>query len=137
MKRPYILCVDDEKYVLDSMCQQLKWHFGQRYHIEKAENADEALMLIDELLAEGEEVAMVISDVIMPDIKGDDLLVSVHKLIPEAVKIIVSGMAPDAAITKAQQAADLYEFIQKPWSKEKLINSLEMALGQQETRHRS
>ena len=53
MSKPAILCVDDEKVVLQSLRTQLKEAFGDDYIYELAEDADEALEVINELCEEG------------------------------------------------------------------------------------
>lgn len=49
MIKPVILCVDDEKVILDSLKIQLKKEFQDTYLYEAAESADEALEIIEEL----------------------------------------------------------------------------------------
>jgi CheY-like chemotaxis protein len=45
-----ILCVDDENIILDSLKEQLEKYFGYDYLYETAENGEEGLELIEELL---------------------------------------------------------------------------------------
>ncbi|CCQ59778.1 two-component response regulator [Crocosphaera watsonii] len=47
MIKPVILCVDDEKVILDSLKIQLKKEFQDTYLYEAAESADEALEIIE------------------------------------------------------------------------------------------
>ena len=42
-----IICVDDEVVVLESLKEQLKRKLGKTYTIEVAENAEEALELLE------------------------------------------------------------------------------------------
>ncbi|MGL5804818.1 MAG: response regulator, partial [Xenococcaceae cyanobacterium] len=42
MSNSAILCVDDEPFVLESIKEQLKRRFGDRYIYEVAESVDEA-----------------------------------------------------------------------------------------------
>ena len=53
MRKPVILCVDDEKSILDSLKKQLKLHFENEYNIEAAESGEEALELVTEFLEDG------------------------------------------------------------------------------------
>ena len=46
MSKPVILCVDDERMVLDSLRTQLAAAFGDAYIYERAEDAEEALDVI-------------------------------------------------------------------------------------------
>ena len=66
MAKRAILCVDDEAIILIALKQELKIHFGDRFTYETAINALDALKAIDELSAEGIEIAVVISDWRMP-----------------------------------------------------------------------
>ncbi len=53
MPQAVILCVDDERVILDSLERQLEDAFGDDYLYEFAENGEDALELIDELNEEG------------------------------------------------------------------------------------
>jgi len=81
-KKPVIICVDDEANILKSLRAELQEAISNEYIIEIAEGGEEALELIDELLEDGYEVPLIISDHIMPDMKGDELLKHVHVLSP-------------------------------------------------------
>ncbi len=83
MAKPVILCVDDEKIILDSLKAQLKEKFGNVYMYEVAENADDAMEVINEHSEDGCEILVVVSDWLMPGIKGDEFLIALHKKHPE------------------------------------------------------
>ena len=110
-----ILCVDDEEIVLDSLKEQLRRYLPGDYRIETAENGSEALEVLAELEDENVEVPIIISDQIMPGIKGDDLLATVHQLYPSALKIFLTGQAGLDAVGNAVNKANLYRYIAKPW----------------------
>ena len=50
MSKPVILCVDDEKVVLDSLKTQLKNFLSHSCKVEIAESGEEALELIEDML---------------------------------------------------------------------------------------
>jgi len=129
MSQPVILCVDDERMVLDSLKTQLKKAFGNKFFYEVAENADEALELIEELTEDNIEIAVIISDWLMPGMKGDAFLIQVHQNAPEIIKIMLTGQADEGAIGRAQQQAQLYDYLFKPWEGEVLIQTLKTALN--------
>ena len=56
MKKPVIICVDDEQTILDSLEIDLLKAFEDKYLIETAQSGEEALELLSELLAEQYEV---------------------------------------------------------------------------------
>ena len=77
--RKYIICVDDDRSLLDVLIQQLESAFADSYEIEGAERAVEAIELINELYRNGDNVEMVIADQVMPGMKDDQLLERIHK----------------------------------------------------------
>lgn len=120
MTEPVILCVDDEEIVLESLEIELSETFGDDYLIEVAQGAEEALEIVEELLAEGRDITVVISDYIMPKVKGDELLRQIHELSPRTIKIMLTGQASMEGVTNAINDARLYRYITKPWQKEDL-----------------
>jgi CheY-like chemotaxis protein len=129
MVNPVILCVDDEKIILDSIKAQLKRHFGNRFVYEIAGSADEALEIIEELVQDGKIIFLIISDWLMPGIKGDEFLEQVHQKYPKIIKILLTGQASGEAIEKAYQLANLHRCLHKPWSDAELLEAIESALG--------
>ncbi len=123
-----ILCVDDESVILNSFTEQLKRNLGKNYEIEAAESGEEALEIIEELQEEGMEIALIISDHIMPGIKGDELLIIIHNRYPKTFKIMLTGQADAQAVGNAVNAANLYRYIAKPWDETDLILTVKEAL---------
>lgn len=127
MRKSVILCIDDENIVLASLKEQLKNNVSD-YDIETAESGEEALEIIEELLEEKVEISLVISDYIMPVMKGDELLSKIHKKIPNAVKILLTGQATTEGVTNCVNSANLYRYIGKPWEEEDLLLTINEAL---------
>ncbi len=93
LNKPVILCVDDEQTVLDSLKIELKRTFCDQYLIETAESSEEALELVKQLIDDNYELPVVISDYIMPDMKGDELLTRIHAISPATAKVMLTGQA--------------------------------------------
>ena len=129
MSKPIILCVDDEKVVLKSLKTQLKSAFGNAYVYEMAESAADALELIDELNDNEISLILILSDWLMPGMKGDEFLVRVHQKFPNIVKIMLTGQADKAAVNRAFEEANLHQCLQKPWSESELIETIKTALS--------
>ncbi len=127
MKTPVIIIVDDEKIVLDSLKTELKSEMGDKYQIEVAEGGEEALELVEELIISGYDIPLIITDYIMPDIKGDDLLRRIHQQYPSIIKVMLTGQADLHAVGNAVNYANLYRFITKPWDKNDLILTVKEA----------
>lgn len=116
-----IICVDDEPTILTSLKGQLKRNFGSDYGYEFAESAYEAMELIDELVEDGTKIILIVSDWLMPEMKGDDFLIEVHKKYPGIVKIMLTGQADKEAVERAAKEANLLACIQKPWDEEQFV----------------
>ncbi len=125
-----ILCIDDERIVLESLKGQLRKNFGSEYRYEFAESAEEGFEIIDELAHEGTNLLIIVSDWLMPDIKGDEFLIEVHQKYPQIVKVLLSGQAADDAIKNAQEKAGLYGFLSKPWEEKELVETIRSGLEQ-------
>ncbi|HAX80414.1 MAG TPA: diguanylate cyclase [Cyanobacteria bacterium UBA11372] len=120
MKKPVIICVDDEITVLDSLRRELSEVLEDHFDIETAVGGIEALELVEDLIDEGCDIAIVIADYIMPDLKGDEVLKQIHQRSPTTLKIMLTGQASIEGVTNAINSAKLYRYIAKPWQAEEL-----------------
>ncbi len=128
MQRKAIVCVDDERTILTSLRDQIAHNFGSQYLCELAESADEALEVIEELTMDGISILIVVSDWLMPNMKGDEFLSKVHKKYPGIVKVMLTGQADEEAIERAKRNANLYRYIPKPWEESTLIEVIRSGL---------
>ena len=128
MEKIVILCVDDEPTVLNSLKIDLRRALGQTCFIETAQGGEETLELLEELQADGYQLAVVIADYIMPGIKGDELLKRIHETHPNAINIMLSGQADLDAVARSIEHARLYRFMSKPWRVDDLTLTAEKAL---------
>lgn len=120
MKQGYIICVDDQSAILDSLLLQLESAVGDLCHIDAAESAYEALELLQTLHENGEYVEMLISDEVMPGMKGSQLLELVHQQYPHIVNVMLTGQAGLDAVAYAINHAGLHKYFTKPWEYEDL-----------------
>jgi len=128
MNHSVIICVDDEQTILESIKIELKQALGDQYLIETAESVEEALELVEQLLEEDYEIPLVISDYIMPDLKGDEVLKQIHLRSPDTLKIMLTGQADISAVANAIKYAKLYRYIAKPWETDDLILTVQEAI---------
>lgn len=128
MPKPVILCVDDERVILHSLKTQLRAAFGDAYTYEVAEDPDEALEVINELAEEGVKITVIVSDWLMPGMKGDEFLIRVHQQFPHIVKVMLTGQADDSAIERAKTEANLHSCLLKPWSEAELVEIVKSTL---------
>ena len=128
MEKGVLMCVDDEVIVLTALKDQLRRAYGSDYVVEVAESAEEALELLDELAEEGHTVLVIVSDWLMPGMKGDEFLVQAHQRFPTVLKIMLSGHAEQSAVDRVRREAGLHEFLSKPWNAAELVESINLGL---------
>ena len=115
-----ILIVEDEaklRNILKIMIMQ------QNYNIFEAENGLQALDILKE-----EDIDLVISDIKMPEMDGMELLKNIKK---EKISVPVVFITAFATVESAVEAMRLgvIDYIQKPFEEEKIILTIEKALG--------
>ncbi len=115
-----IICVDDNPIILDSLKLQLKSWLTSGYVIELAESGLEALEILADAIEDRVDIALVISDHIMPGMSGDELLIKIHDLSPKTLKILLTGQASAEVVGRVVNFANLYRYISKPWDEEDL-----------------
>lgn len=129
MHESAILCVDDEPTVLWCLRDQIHKNFGDRIICEIAESADEAWEVISDLDKDGIQLLMIISDWLMPNVKGDEFLMDLNQKCPNIMTILLTGQADEAAIKRVQKHANLTACITKPWEEEHIVNLIRSSIN--------
>lgn len=129
MSKSAILCVDDEVGVLESLEIELQQAFNGKYLCEFAESAAEALEIIEELCEDEVNILVIVSDWLMPGMKGDELLIIIHQKYPQIVTVMLTGQADKEAIARTKTQANLHAFIEKPWRNQELIEAIKSGLA--------
>src|SRR5882757_7741579 len=115
VRRPVILAVDDEPAVLAAVSRDLRRGFGERFRILRATSGPEGLDLLHQLLARGDQVAMLIADQRMPVMPGTTYLVEARKLVPDAKRVLLTAYADTEAAIEAINDVALDYYLLKPW----------------------
>ncbi len=125
--RQSILIVDDEAILLLSMRQELKLKFGNKYLYETALNAEQGFRTIDKLRDEGSPVMLVISDLLMPGMRGDDFLRRLRVDNPDLRLALLSGHADNVKMINLAAELNLIGFLPKPYRSYDLFSLVEKA----------
>jgi DNA-binding NtrC family response regulator len=124
-----ILSVEDDQEALNALRMQLERNFSNEYLLEFAQNVDEAITVIDDLIAEEVNVILLLSDWYMP-VKNADVLVDYIKSKNPSVRVIVLSGQLD--IVKAGQMLEdhiIDRVIMKPWDEASLIGHIKTYLA--------
>jgi DNA-binding NtrC family response regulator len=125
MSHAAFVLVDDDKIVLDSLRDQLRRAFGDDYVYDVSGNVEEAWEVIDELHEDGLRTVVVVSDWLMPGVRGDVFLEDLRQRFPEIVRILLTGQADEDAIARARNIASVFY---KPWDIQVLASTIRTAL---------
>jgi DNA-binding NtrC family response regulator len=124
-----ILSVEDDQEALNALRMQLERNFSNEYLLEFAQNVDEAITVIDDLIAEEVNVILLLSDWYMP-VKNADVLVDYIKSKNPSVRVIVLSGQLD--IVKAGQMLEdqiIDRVIMKPWDEATLVGHIKTYLA--------
>jgi diguanylate cyclase (GGDEF)-like protein/PAS domain S-box-containing protein len=114
-----LLLVDDDNHVLDALIHALH---PDGYRILHTTDPKEALNLLAT-----HHVGVIVSDQMMPEMNGIELLRKVRQLHPDTVRIMLTGYSDSRLITDAINEGAVYKFISKPWRNDLLRELLREA----------
>ncbi len=118
--RPYgILVVDDEEGILESLALTL----GGDYRVFTATTGARGLEIL-----EGEEIALVIADQVMPLMTGVEFLEKVIERNPRTIRMMLTGYADIGSLVRAINEGRIYRYIPKPWEPDELRLNVKRAL---------
>jgi DNA-binding NtrC family response regulator len=109
-----IVVVDDEEMVVSSIESFLS--LQTEYNVQPFISVTEALAYIKK-----NEIDLVVSDYLMPEMNGIQFLGEVRKLQPNTPRIILTGYADKENAIKAINEVGLFQYIEKPWENDELL----------------
>lgn len=117
-----LLCIDDEREVLDALLRDLR-PLAAAFRLEGADSADDARPMVQDILAEGGQIALVFADHLMPGTTGVEFLIELHHQPATAAtrKVLVTAQAGHQDTIQAINEAELDHYISKPWKPEELL----------------
>jgi len=119
-----ILLVDDEPSITNALRRELEdWSEEHSIEIVTAISAQMGLHILE---SRGENTAIIISDLKMPEMKGSDFLLAVKEKYPHIVSILLTGYSETQEVIKAVSAG-IFSYILKPWEPEYLLAEVQKA----------
>jgi Response regulator containing CheY-like receiver, AAA-type ATPase, and DNA-binding domains len=115
-----ILFVDDEVNILTSLKRAL---IDEEYISYFASTGNEALKIMEK-----QKIAVVVTDMRMPEMDGLHLLKIMKEKWPKTVGIVLSGYTALQQILITINQVDIFKFITKPWKQDELQSILYKAL---------
>ncbi len=119
-QKPKMMVVDDEPDNLDLLYRT----FRRDFQVYKADSGIEAL----DVLAKEGEVAVIISDQWMPEMKGTEFLSKTVPDFPNTMRIILTGFTDVEDLVDAINSGQVYKYITKPWDPNELKGVVQRAV---------
>jgi response regulator RpfG family c-di-GMP phosphodiesterase len=123
-----LLIVDDEVFILDALRAVFT---REGYRTLTATSGEEALKILEKV-----DVDVVISDEMMPGIRGIDFLLEVKHKYPEVIRIVLTAFAEINTLLSAINKAEAHRLILKPYENDVLLQTVGELIERQENARR-
>jgi CheY-like chemotaxis protein len=117
-----ILLVDDDANLLSGVTRSM--HGLYRMHT--ATSGRDALAILEKTPA----IAVILSDMRMPEMDGVSFLAAARQSAPDAVRIMLTGNADQTTAVNAINEGNIFRFVCKPASRDKLVAAIDAGLRQ-------
>jgi len=115
-EKPRILCVDDEKNVLEGLARTLR----TLYQVEMSTEGRAAV----EILNSHGPFAVVLSDLRMPQMSGIEFLAASRTIAPDTTRVLLTGYGDIEAAIGAVNDGNIFRFLTKPCPTDVLVKAL-------------
>jgi predicted signal transduction protein with EAL and GGDEF domain len=120
--QPRILCVDDDREILEAIAP----HLSPSYQVELATSGAEGLRL----LRQYPDTAVIVSDLRMPGMDGSKFLAASRTIAPDARRILLTGCDDMSAAIAAVNDGQICRFLTKPCAPRTFLAGIEFALSE-------
>ena len=117
--RAHVLIVDDEESIRSALRRVLR----RDYQLSFAASAAEALKLLRH-----ERPDVIISDHLMPEMTGLELLKRCRLLYPAMGRVVLTGQAEMTMVISAINEGSVFRFLTKPWDEDELKLTIHLAV---------
>jgi two-component system cell cycle sensor histidine kinase/response regulator CckA len=125
-----IMVVEDDSATRAALVDSLEL---LNYRVIEAINGREALSIFKQLAGQAdasEQIALVLSDMVMPEMGGKALLYALREISPTAKVVLLTGHPLDEGTLEDLKPQDLHNWLLKPLSIEQLSQVVAQALGE-------
>lgn len=116
-----VMLVDDEEYILKALKRTINMYTD--WEVETYQDPREALRRARTTVFDA-----VITDYMMPEINGLELLQELRDIQPDTIRILLTGVIDIETVMSAINKAGAFRFIPKPWDDEQLLDNIREGL---------
>lgn len=126
MADPIVLFVDDEPNILSTLRRLCR---RERFQVLTATSGSEALEILAKTPAQ-----VIISDFRMPEMTGVEFLAKAKLLVPDSIRIVLSGFADTQSVVEAINKGEIFRFLGKPWEDHELLATIHQSFEHHDLR---
>lgn len=119
--RAHLLVVDDEASVRSALRRVLR---KENYRMTCVDSAAEALEAL-----QNDPPDVIISDHLMPEMTGLELMKRVRLRYPHVARIVLTGQAEMETVIAAINEGEVFRFLRKPWQDEEVKLAVHLAVA--------
>ena len=116
-----VMLVDDEDYILKALKRTINMYTD--WEVETYQDPREALRRARTTVFDAG-----ITDYMMPEINGLELLQELRDIQPDTIRILLTGVIDIETVMSAINKAGAFRFIPKPWDDEQLLDNIREGL---------
>ncbi|MDJ0851416.1 MAG: PAS domain S-box protein [Myxococcota bacterium] len=120
-ERPSVLIVDDDDDVREVTSEVLK---RAGFDVRAVAGGREAIAILE---TRADSIGLVVLDLMMPDLDGEETLREIHRLQPGIPVILISGF--EESLTAERFGSRIAGFLRKPYEHEELVARVQAALA--------
>lgn len=128
-----VLCVDDNLEVLQALRRQLRGGLDGVARVEVASSAEKALDRMEVLAEAGRNGVVIVSDWLMPGLRGDEFVAQIKQRFGEIPVVVLSGHITLEATDILNNLPQVLKILPKPWAGDELLSLVRTGLQQTET----
>lgn len=108
--------MDDDTFILEVLRIQLERALPEYITVERALSPREAIEMLEDWKKDSfQELALIVSDYLMPEMLGSDFLLKANELFPKARKMMLTGQAEMENVLRVLHEMSLFRYLSKPW----------------------
>ena len=111
-----VLCVDDD----DSILRGFRLHLGRDFEVITASNGLEGL----EVFKEHGDIGVVLSDMVMPEMNGPEMLGLIKQYKPGVMTVLLTGHSDFELTKNAVNTGEVYKILTKPCSVSEILKTI-------------
>jgi len=121
MEKPFFIIVDDEVDLLGNIRESFENEgYSDILNLKARSSGEQAVELGKTIKDQGGEVALLLTDMVMPGMKGFQVIEEYKQLFPNAVSMILTGYADKESAIRAINKGEVKGYFEKPWQDPKL-----------------